>query len=255
MGDGDPQLPCLPTCLPRPRSCSAQGGRAWPALRRGLLGGGREEGWGPAAGALGRRLETRTTGDWGGARPRVGARWGSGAGAPARAQWPWSPAAHPGSRGSVGPTGPGACRTLLLGPQGMPRTVPLAIHASPAAPEGQRRPPTRGSAPCLRAGGPRGSRGAPSRRRPEAREGGRVPSGPWAAAGRGSWGKARPRAWLGPGGQGADEGRLQRQAGAGDPPLPPHSPPTPLERPGRSDVAPSKPTHTPTSQHTHSHQK
>lgn len=134
-----------------------------------------------------------------------------------------------------GPSGPEACRMLPC-PQGMPRTVPVAGRVPEQPCRGNEPPPQPEGAPhACEKEGPRVAKALQAgggRRWPEARES-RVLSRPW-AAGRAPGGKpspglgGSPRAWLGPGGQGAAEGRAQREAGPGShhttpPPPPPHS--------------------------------
>lgn len=249
-GDGDPP----PSCLPRPRSCSAHGGLlASPGSelqehgaeagdqKHGAGVGWAGEGWGRAAGqqALVR---------WCVVQERRGSR--AQQGAPPRAQRTWSPAAPhplqphtcPAGLSREGPTWPEAGK-MLLGAQGLPGTVLAAACVLPAAPEGRGVRPL-GGAPraCERrgapgkprcskqevaGGGPRpGREGSPQFHDVLARAPGRKPT-------RGLGGS--PRAWLGPGSQGAAEGRVQRMAGHGShhtppprPPWPPRSPPPTL---------------------------
>ena len=128
---------------------------------------------------------------------------------------------------------------MLLGAQGLPGTVLAAACVLPAAPEGRGVRPL-GGAPraCERrgapgkprcskqevaGGGPRpGREGSPQFHDVLARAPGRKPT-------RGLGGS--PRAWLGPGSQGAAEGRVQRMAGHGSHHTPPPRPPWPPRSP------------------------
>ena len=179
------------------------------------------------------------------AGPRGRARWVSGVGemrargqqgAPPRAPCTWSPAGHPGSPGRVplGRKHAGCCPVHRECPGQSPlRAVCLSSPAGEMSPP----PQPEGAPHACEKEGPRVAKALQAgggRRWPEARES-RVLSRPW-AAGRAPGGKpspglgGSPRAWLGPGGQGAAEGRAQREAGPGShhttpppPPPPPHS--------------------------------
>lgn len=223
---------------------------------------------GPSCRSMGQRLATRGTGlgldgvgrggdGRQGSRPWCVGVWCRRDGAPEHSKEPHREPKGPGPRppprplqphprpaglSREGPTWPEAGK-MLLGAQGLPGTVLAAACVLPAAPEGRGVRPL-GGAPraCERrgapgkprcskqevaGGGPRpGREGSPQFHDVLARAPGRKPT-------RGLGGS--PRAWLGPGSQGAAEGRVQTMAGHGShhtppprPPWPPRSPPPPL---------------------------
>lgn len=182
-GDGDPP----PSCLPRPRSCSAHGGLlASPGSElqeHGAEAGDQKhgggvgwagEGWGRAAGqqALVR---------WCVVQERRGSR--AQQGAPPRAQRTWSPAAPPPppappppGRALQGGSDLAGSRQDAAWRTGVARDGARRGLCPPSRPRGARSPPPWGSAPCLREKGCPGKaevlQAGGGRWRPEAREGG-----------------------------------------------------------------------------------